>query len=293
MSTGLRGAKERLLYDAFHDHLTELPNRALFMDRLQRLITRATRRRSTFAVLFIDLDRFKTVNDSLGHPAGDRLLREIGRRLSRSLRLDDTISRPVAADKDDTDSTLARVGGDEFAILLEGLRDPSDAVRIAERIRDMVEAPVSLDGQEAFISASIGIAVGGPEKRAGEDLVRDADIAMYRAKALGGNHCAVFNTAMHDRAVERLQLETDLRRAIERHDFRLHYQPIVSLPDHRVIGFEALLRWQHPERGLLLPTAFLKVAEETGLITRIDQWVLHEACGEASRWQARVPAIRW
>jgi diguanylate cyclase (GGDEF)-like protein len=290
MSTGLRGAQERLVYDAFHDHLTQLPNRALFMDRLQRVITRASRRSGyIFAVLFIDLDRFKTVNDSLGHPAGDRLLLEVGRRLSRTLRHEDTVSRPVGTHRHDTDSTLARVGGDEFAIILEGLHDPSDAVRIAERIRDVVGAPVSLDGQEAFTSASIGIAVGGSAKCSGEDLVRDADIAMYRAKALGGDRCAVFNTAMHDRAVERLQLETDLRRAIERHEFTLRYQSIVSLSDYRIIGFEALLRWQHPEQGLLVPERFLDAAEETGLMARLDYWVLREACTQASRWRGWVP----
>jgi predicted signal transduction protein with EAL and GGDEF domain len=292
MSTSLRGAQDRLLHDAFHDHLTQLPNRALFMDRLQRATTRRSRHAEySFAVLFVDLDRFKAVNDSLGHPAGDRLLLEIARRLTGALRRDDTVSRPVTtASQDHTDDTLARVGGDEFTLLLEDLRNPSDAVRIAERIQQAVSAPVSLGGQEVFTSASIGIAVSTAVDSLGEDLLRDADIAMYRAKASGGDRCAVFDATMHKRAVERLQLETDLRRAIERHEFRLHYQPIVSLHDRRVIGFEALIRWQHPEQGLLSPAAFLKVAEETGLIARIDEWALREACGQARQWQSQVPS---
>jgi diguanylate cyclase (GGDEF)-like protein len=292
MSSSLRGAQERLLHDALHDHLTQLPNRALFMERLQRASRRRTRHPEyIFAVLFVDLDRFKTVNDSLGHQAGDRLLLEIVLRMTAVLRRDDVISRPAAAALQDySDNTLARLGGDEFIILVEDIHGPSDAVRVAERVQQAVAVPVSLgDGQEVFASASIGIAVSTSGNCSDEDLVRDADIAMYRAKASGGDRCAVFDAAMHDRAVERLQLETDLRRAIEREEFRLQYQPIVSLADHRVIGFEALLRWQHPVRGLLSPAAFLGVAEETGLITRIDRWVLREACGQAWRWKTRFP----
>jgi predicted signal transduction protein with EAL and GGDEF domain len=292
MSKGLRSAQERLLHDAFHDLLTGLPNRTLFVDRLQRAIGRRTRHPEyIFAVLFIDLDRFKAVNDSLGHPAGDRLLLEIAHRLTGALRSEDTVSRPaVLAPHDESGHTLARVGGDEFTILLEDIRDPSDAVRVAERIRSAVAAPVALGGQELFTTASVGVAVSTSAQCSGEDLVRDADIAMYRAKASGGDRCSVFDATMYDRAVERLQLETDLRRAIERQEFRLRYQPIVSLGDHRVIGFEALLRWQHPQQGLLSPGAFLTVAEETGLITRIDRWVLREACAQARLWQTWFPA---
>jgi predicted signal transduction protein with EAL and GGDEF domain len=288
MTTSLRVAQERLQHDAFHDHLTQLPNRALFMDRLQRAISRRTRHPEyMFAVVFVDLDRFKTVNDSLGHPAGDRLLLDVAGRLTGALRRDDTVSRPAAILRQDhTDDTLARVGGDEFTILLEDIRNPSDAVRIAERIQQAVSAPIVLDSQEVFITASVGIAVSGAVGCAGEDLLRDADIAMYRAKAAGGDRCAVFDATMHEHALERLQLETDLRRAIERQEFRVQYQPIVSLHDHRIVGFEALIRWQHPEQGLLSPAAFLKVAEETGLIARLDQWVLREACVTARRWNA-------
>ena len=292
MSTSLRGAQDRMLHDAFHDPLTQLPNRALFMDRLQRAITRRARHPEfILAVIFVDLDRFKRVNDSIGHPAGDRLLLEIASRLTATLRQYDTVSRPAAAARPDCgDSTVARVGGDEFTILLEDIRDPSDAVRVAERIQEALAVPVSLGGQEVYRSVSIGIAVSTSAHCSGEDLVRDSDIAMCRAKASGGDRCALFDATMHHRAVERLELETELRHASERHEFRLQYQPIVSLADHRVIGFEALLRWQHPEQGFLLPAAFLKVAEETRLITRIDHWVLGEACAEARRWQKGFPS---
>ena len=293
MSSSLRGAQERLLHDALHDHLTQLPNRALFMERLQRASRRRTRHPEyAFAVLFVDLDRFKMVNDSLGHQAGDRLLLEIVRRMTAVLRRDDVISRPAAAAvQDDSDNTLARLGGDEFIILLEDIHGPSDAVRVAERVQQVVAMPVGLgEGQEVFTTASIGIAISMSANGFEEDLVRDADTAMYRAKASGGDQCAVFDGAMHVRAVERLQLETDLRRAIEREEFRLQFQPIVALGDHRVTGFEALLRWQHPSRGLLSPGAFLPVAEETGLVTRIDRWVLREACAQARRWNTRFPS---
>jgi diguanylate cyclase (GGDEF)-like protein len=292
MSASLRGAQERLLHDALHDHLTQLPNRTLFMERLQRAGRRRNRHPEyTFAVLFVDLDRFKTINDSLGHAAGDRLLLEMARRMTGTLRRDDSVARPVGEWLSDSDNTLARLGGDEFSILVEDIRDPSDAVRVADRIQRAVAGPVSLgDGRDVFTTASIGIAVSTSVHSSGDELIRDADIAMYRAKASGGGGCAIFDDTMHHRAVERLHLETDLRRAIERDELRLQYQPIVSLGDHRVTGFEALVRWQHPKRGLLSPAAFLGVAEETGLITRIDRWVLREACGEARRWQTRFPS---
>jgi EAL domain-containing protein (putative c-di-GMP-specific phosphodiesterase class I)/GGDEF domain-containing protein len=287
MSISLRGAQERLIHDAFHDHLTQLPNRALFMDRLRQAIARHHRHPAhQFAVLFIDLDRFKTVNDSIGHPAGDRLLLEIASRLAAVLRQYDTVSRPRGAGPDDdAANTLARIGGDEFTVLLEDLRDPSDAVRVAERLREALVSPVTLDGQAVFPTASIGIAINSSMHRSCDDLVRDADLAMYRAKSDGGDRYAIFDAAMHRCAVERLQLEADLRRAIEREELKLYYQPIVSLTDRRIVGFEALIRWQHSTRGLLAPAAFLEVAEETGLMTRIDEWVLRTACNDARRWQ--------
>ena len=291
MSASLRRAHERLLHDAFHDHLTQLPNRALFLDRLEQAVARRGRRAEyLFAVLFIDLDRFKTVNDSIGHASGDRLLLEVSSRLTTVLRSNDTVARPNAEPMIDAHSnTLARVGGDEFTILLEDIQDPSDAVRVAERLHQAVTVPFEVDGHTIFPSASIGIAVSSSTHGSGADLIRDADIAMYRAKSSGGAQCAVFDTTMHQSAVERLQLETDMRQAFDANEFRLYYQPIVSIAESRIVGFEALIRWQHPTRGLLTPAAFLRVAEETGLVTRLDSWVLRTACAEARRWQLESP----
>jgi predicted signal transduction protein with EAL and GGDEF domain len=286
MSASLRGARDRLVHDALHDPLTALPNRTLFMDRLEQAMTRRARHpERSLSVLFVDLDRFKRVNDSIGHAAGDRLLLEIANRLSGVLREHDTVSRAQRAHPEYPECTLARVGGDEFTILLEDIHDPIDAVHVAERIQAAVAAPLRLEGQEVFTTASVGIAVSTLLSACGEELVRDADIAMYRAKASGGDRSAIFDASMHERAVDRLKLETDLRHAIERQDFRLVYQPIVSLRDGDVIAFEALLRWQHRERGLLAPAAFLAVAEDTGLITRIDGWGLRQACTDARQWQ--------
>ena len=291
MSASLRQAHARLLHDAFHDHLTQLPNRALFLDRLQQAVARRARRSDyLFAVLFIDLDRFKTVNESIGHSAGDRLLLEVSSRLTAVLRSNDTVARPnVEPVIDPNSNTLARVGGDEFTILLEDIQDPSDAVRIAERLHQAVALPFDVEGHTIFPSASIGIAVSSPMHGTGDDLIRDADIAMYRAKSSGGAQCAIFDTTMHRSAVERLQLETDMRHALESDGFRLFYQPIVSIAENRIVGFEALIRWQHPTRGLLAPAAFLRVAEETGLVTRLDSWVLRNACRDARRWQLETP----
>ncbi len=289
MSSSLRMARERLVHDAIHDHLTTLPNRILFMERLQRAFGRRARHSDyAFAVLFVDLDRFKTINDSLGHPFGDRVLIEISSRLASALREADVVWR--ASTDDAADTTLARHGGDEFIVLLEEVADPSDPVRIAERIQDEVSKPLTVEGREIFITASIGIAISTPAHRDGEDVVRDADLAMYRAKAAGGDRCELCDTTLHQRAVERLQLESDLRRAVERREFVLHYQPIVSFATRRTNGFEALIRWRHPERGMLLPAAFLAVAEETGIITKIDEWVLAEACAEARTWKRYFPA---
>jgi predicted signal transduction protein with EAL and GGDEF domain len=290
MTSSLRAAQERLLHDALHDHLTGLPNRALFMDRVSRAGSHTTRRPQTFAVLFVDLDRFKTINDSLGHAVGDCLLLEIAHRLRGAIRGDDTASRlPPPATQDDCDPTLARLGGDEFTVLLENIRDASDAVRVADRLLEAVAVPVRLGGADIFTTASIGIAVSGSGHAAGDDLVRDADTAMYRAKAGGGNRYAVFDATMHRGAVDRLQLETALRRAIEREEFAVYFQPIVRLRDQRLTGFEALVRWRHPEQGCLSPGAFMHVAEDTGLITHIDRWVLHEACQAAREWHRRFP----
>jgi diguanylate cyclase (GGDEF)-like protein len=286
MSVSLRSAHERLVHDAIHDHLTQLPNRALFKQRLDRALARRQRHKGyQFAVLFVDLDRFKNVNDSLGHTAGDRLLVMFGERLAAAVRSDDIVSRMSEASAS-PEPTLARLGGDEFAVLLDGIREPLDAVRVAKRVQQMAMLPLPLDGQDVFTSASIGVAVASDAHKSGEDVIRDADLAMYRAKNSGGGGYSVFDAALHDAAVRRLRLETDLRRAVEREEFRVWYQPIVSLATRQVTGVEALVRWQHPERGLLGPGEFLEVAEEVGLIAQIDEWVLRQACLQALEWRS-------
>ena len=269
-------AEEELLHSAFHDSLTGLPNRALFMDRLGHAVERAKRRENyLFALLFLDLDRFKVVNDSLGHMAGDQLLLAIASRITACLRSADT---------------LARLGGDEFTILLEDIKDLSDAKRVANRIHEELMLPFNLSGNEVFTSASIGIALSATVYDRPEQLLRDADTAMYQAKARGKARHEVFDIAMHASAIALLQLETDLRRALERQEFRIYYQPIVSLLSGRIKGFEALVRWQHPERGLVSPTEFIPVAEETGLMIPIGWWVFHEACRQMHLWQVQFPA---
>ena len=265
---------EQLSYQAFHDPLTGLPNRVLFMDRLEHALTRANRRGNKVAVLFTDLDNFKVINDSLGHKAGDQLLIAVAERLKNCLRPEDT---------------AARLGGDEFTILVEDIASVGEAVQIAERIADILRPPFTLEEQEVFATVSIGIALNSTAQEQPADLLRHADLAMYRAKHRGKARYEVFEPSMDAKAVERLILETGLRRALVREQFRVYYQPIVALDNDKVAGAEALVRWEHPQRGLLLPEAFLPVAEETGLIVRIGQWVLREASNQARIWQEHYP----
>jgi PAS domain S-box-containing protein len=291
--TERKRAEEMLVHNAFHDGLTNLPNRALFMDRLQHALTLSKRHSNyKFAVLLIDVDEFKIINDSLGHTAGDELLIQIGQRLKDSVRRADTVSRPRmsgAPGRPANDDTLARLGGDEFAILLDDIRGPIEAVRVAERVQAELASPFVVNQQEIVISASIGIASSITPHTQAEDLLRDADIAMYRAKRAGKARCEVSDTAMHANAVKRLRLETDLRKALDQGEFRVYYQPIVSLQTGKITGFEALTRWQRPE-GILPPIEFIAVAEETGLIIPMNRQLLREACQHLRSWQSEFPS---
>jgi diguanylate cyclase (GGDEF)-like protein/PAS domain S-box-containing protein len=268
-------AEAALEHQAFHDALTGLPNRVLFMDRLTHALTRAARQGGTVGVLFLDLDRFKLINDSLGHGAGDALLVAVAARLQDCVRVEDTV---------------ARFGGDEFAILLADLDDVDATLRAAERIIQDLDAPFRLDGHDVVTAASIGISTGAPVHTAA-DVLRDADAALYRAKAKGRGRYEVFDETMNAKALERLELEADMRAALERGEFLVYYQPKVALDSGRVEGMEALVRWQHPTRGLISPVAFVPLAEETGLIRPLGQWVLEEACRQTRRWCEQAPDL--
>lgn len=263
---------------ALFDQLTGLPSRALFLEQLRRTFSRTERQSSyRLAVLFLDCDRFKVVNDSLGHAIGDRLLQAVAQRLEESLRPGDVV---------------ARLGGDEFAILLENLQSHQDAEYVATRINQALARPFNLNGHTVYISVSIGIAFNNVHSQQPEDLLRDADTAMYRAKAAGKSQYAVFEGTMHEQAQRSLQLETDLRRAIETKQFQLFYQPIWSLATNAMTGFEALIRWPHPTRGMILPAEFIPIAEETGLILPIGQWVIQEACRQMNLWKEQFPTVQ-
>jgi diguanylate cyclase (GGDEF)-like protein/PAS domain S-box-containing protein len=270
--TQRKATEDRLYHDAFHDKLTGLPNRSLFNDRLGRALLRMKRRSDyRFAVLFIDLDGFKLINDSLGHQTGDQLLIAVSRRLEGCIRQGDTV---------------ARLGGDEFIILADDIDDLQDVTRLADRVLEELQTPFSLNGQDMVTTASIGIAVSDCGYEHAEDLLRDADIAMYQAKTRGKAGHVVFDKEMHTVALIRMKLEADLRHAASRQEYRLRYQPIVSMATGRVTGFEALVRWFHPERGLVSPDEFIPVAEETKLILPLGQWVLREAAEQLQRWQS-------
>ena len=268
-----RLAAQNLHRQAFYDSLTNLPNREWFMERLTDAVERVKRHPNyLFAVLFLDLDRFKVINDSLGHPVGDQLLVGVASRLLRSIRSIDTV---------------ARLGGDEFAILLESIQTLDDACQVAQRIQQELSSSFTLDGQEVFTSTSIGIVLSSTNYVQVEELIRDADIAMYRAKARGKGCYEIFDINLRSQVIAVSQLENELRRAIEKSEIIVYYQPIISLATREVVGFEALVRWLHPQRGLIAPDQFIAIAEETGIIVQLDRWVLREACRQMKEWQEK------
>jgi diguanylate cyclase (GGDEF)-like protein/PAS domain S-box-containing protein len=268
-------AQEKLLHDALHDALTGLPNRILFMERVEQALKHSKRRSYyLFALLFIDLDRFKTINDSLGHSHGDELLIEISGLLQSCLRSTDTV---------------ARLGGDEFTVLLEDFNDIDDVIRITERIQNKLSLPFNLGGHTIFTSASIGIVISSRQYQQGTELLRDADIAMYRAKELGKARYAIFDREMYERTIRLSRLERDLRLALQNKEFYLNYQPIICLRTGKLAGFEALIRWQHPEQGFISPVDFIPIAEDTGSIVQIGEWVLYEACRQLRAWHIKFP----
>jgi diguanylate cyclase (GGDEF)-like protein len=259
----------RAEHRAYHDALTGLPNRYLFLDRLERAVVQAKRTKTKLAVMFLDLDRFKVINDSLGHTAGDEMLKTVGRLIAGAVRESDS---------------LARIGGDEFMILCPGVRNERDSVSIALKVLESLRVPFVLDRREVFISASVGVSLYPSDGEDPETLVKNADAALHRAKAEGGDRHRLYHIDLNRKAMERLQLESSLRRAASRNEFVLHYQPIFELPENRFHGCEALLRWQHPERGLLAPYAFLEIAEVTGVLAQINPWLFETACRAATRW---------
>jgi len=290
--TERKRTEEKLAHNALHDALTDLPNRVLFLDQSRRAFERAKRNPDyKFAVLFVDIDGFKVFNDTLGHAVGDDLIVQISRRLEGCVRFEDTVARPAGGEIRcvHDDEMLARLGGDEFTILVGPINEPSQVMRVAQRIQDALKVPFQIAGRQVFTSASIGISLSTTPHARADELLRDADIAMARAKALGKSRCEFFDPEMHARAVSQLNLETDLRRALDAEEFCLHYQPIVHLQTRHIAGFEALLRWHHPEQGPKPPQSFISVAERTGLVVPLGKWILREACRQAQAWRASQP----
>ncbi len=285
--TERRSAEERIRHLAYHDSLTGLPNRTWLREELDRALARAVRHGRVLAVMFLDIDHFKRINDTLGHSVGDQLLSGVADRLRHGLRRDDMLARTF----DDPDVALSRLGGDEFCIVLSELDDPKSAATTAQRLLQSFAAPFVLAGRETVISPSIGIAVFPDDASDAEGLIKAADTAMYHTKKEGRNNFCFYSPSMNARTLQRLTLESALRRAIEREQLVLHYQPVVAVETGRIEGFEALVRWQHPEAGLMLPGSFIDIAEESGLVVPLGEWVLEQACAQSSAWLAEgLPA---
>jgi diguanylate cyclase (GGDEF)-like protein/PAS domain S-box-containing protein len=282
--TERKHAEQQLEYNLFHDLLTGLPNRRMFLDRLQSAFARARREAGRdYALLLANVDHFKAFNETMGTKAGDQILTEIARRLSGALRQDAASAQERIASS--AEVGLFRLGGDEFTLLLETVGDPSDAMRIARRMQAAVAVPFSVEGREVRASIRFGIALSTALHTRPEDVLKDADVAMRRARALGGSRCEVFDEAMHSRAVGRLKLESDLRTALAEQQFRIHYQPVIELKTRRILSFEALLRWEHPTQGLISPDRFIEAAEDTGILVSIGHWLLVQACWQLREWE--------
>ncbi len=283
--TERKRAEEQLQHNLFHDPLTNLPNRRLFRDRLQSSFTRARDAGRPYTLLLVNVDHFKVFNETMGTAAGDHVLLELSTRLTNRLRQDETMARRDSSGVA-PEAMLFRLGGDEFAILLDVVDDPSDAMRVAKSIQTAVAEPFFVESREVRVSASIGIALSTLTHQRPEDVLKDADVAMRRAKALGGSRCEVLDEAMHTRAVGRLRLEADLRTALSERQFRIFYQPVVELATRRVVSFEALLRWEHPTQGLISPYRFIEAAEDTGILVSIGHWLLLQTCRQLRDWEA-------
>ncbi len=283
--TDRKRAEQQLEHNLFHDPLTDLPNRRLFLDRLQSSFVRSRDGGRPYTLLLSNVDHFKVFNETMGSGAGDHVLLEISRRLGARLRQDETMTRRESGGAP-PDAVLFRLGGDEFAILLDGVDDPSDAMRVARSIQAAVAEPFFVETREVRVSASIGIALSTRTHERPEDILKDADLAMRRAKGLGGSRCEVLDEAMHTRAVGRLRLETDLQKALTERQFRVFYQPVVELTTRRTVSLEALLRWDHPTQGLISPYRFIEAAEDTGMLVSIGHWLLLQACRQVRDWEA-------